>query len=151
MEWTETHDYLELVMKRELETMRRLLENMHLEEQFLMQKQKKHWSAMMQERELLMQQLKAIRQDKGSTTQKLRLLFRMVEASLQELLPPDHGSSFEILSLQDQMITLTDRISLQTSRNEMLKSLVQAHIKEVPKKKIAVATLPLEEYKEKGE
>ena len=149
MEWTETHDDLEHLMKRELETLRQLLANMHLEEQFIMKKQKKYWGAMMEERERLFEQLESIRLHRGDTTKKIEHLFSLKDAPLEELLPPQHGASFEILSLRDQMITLVDRMSLQTSRNEMLKSLVEAQSKQLPKKKITVATLSQEEYKER--
>jgi len=151
MQWTETHDYLELVMKRELETLRQLLENMHMEEELIRRKEKKYLGRLMQERERLLEQLEAIRLDKVYIIKKLAALFSRQEVPLEELLPPASGASFEILSLRDQMAALLDRVSLQKSRTEMVKSLVEAQLKRSPKKKIAVATLSPEEYKDRND
>jgi hypothetical protein len=46
------------------------------------------------------------------------------------------------------MLTLLDRINLQTSRNEMLTQ-IGLHQNPENKKKITLATLPEEDYKEK--
>ena len=150
MEWTETHDYLQLVMKRELETMRQLLDNMNLEEQFILRKEKKYWSSMMEERTQLIEQLSMIRQDRLIATEKLAILTQHTNALLEALLPEQDTNSWEILSLRDQMATLLDRMNLQTSRNEMLLHLVQTSTPvQAPqsKKKISIATLPSEDYK----
>jgi hypothetical protein len=154
IEWTETHDYLQLVMKRELETMRQLLDNMNLEEQFILRKEKKYWSSMMEERTHLMEQLNAIRQDRAVVTEKLESLTHLSNAPLEDLLPQQDTNSWEILSLRDQMVTLLDRMNLQSSRNEMLLHLAQTpSLAQAPekKKKISIATLPSEDYKERDE
>ncbi len=152
MEWTKIHDDLQLVMKRELEAMRQLLDNMNLEEQFILRKEKKYWSSMMEERTHLLEELSAIRQDRTIATEKLEALTRHANAPLEELLPQQDTNSWEILSLRDQMVTLLDRMTLQTSRNEMLLQLAQAPVlapAPQSKKKIAIATLPPEDYKER--
>jgi adenylosuccinate lyase len=148
IEWTKTHENLQQVMKRELETMRQLLDNMNMEEQFILRNEKKYWSSMMEERTQLAQRLGSIRQDRHIIVEKLESLVSQENAPLEELLPAQDTNSWEILSLRDQMMTLSDRIALQTSRNEMLLHLAQtpALAKESPqkKKKISIATLPSE-------
>lgn len=154
MEWTKTHDYLQQVMKRELETMRQLLDNMNLEEQFILRKEKKYWSSMMEERTHLIEELSSIRQDRLVVTEKLEKLTDHSHAPLEELLPEQDTNSWEVLSLRDQMVTLLDRMNLQTSRNEMLLQLAQAPaLAQAPqqKKKISIATLPPDGYKERDE
>ncbi|MBP7075138.1 MAG: hypothetical protein KBA81_07130 [Rhabdochlamydiaceae bacterium] len=153
IEWTEIHDNLQLVMKRELETMRQLLDNMNLEEQFILRKEKKYWGSMMEERAHLIDQLSEIRQSKLIITEKLESITQRSNAPLEELLPEAHTNSWEVLSLRDQMVTLLERMNLQTSRNEMLMQLERIPAPQVNKvkKKISIATLPSEDYKEKDE
>lgn len=152
MEWTEAHNYLQLVMKRELETMRQLLDNMNLEEQFILRKEKQYWSSMMEERAHLIEELGSIRQDRMVVIKKLGVLTQHINAPLEELLPTQDTNSWEILSLRDQMVTLLDRMNLQTSRNEMLQHLVQTPpLMPQTKKKISIATLPEDGYKERDE
>lgn len=143
MQWTETHVDLQRVMKRELETMRQLLDNIHLEEQFILRQETHYWGSMMKERADLLEQLSVIHQKRVVVTKQLGA------APLEELLPPQDVNSWEILSLRDQMATLLDRMALQTSRNEMLQHLAVAQPQN--KKKIAVATLPLKDYKSENE
>ncbi len=150
IEWTEMHDSLQLVMKRELETMRQLLDNMNLEEQFILRKEKKYWSSMMEERAHLVDQLGEIRQSKQVVMEKLEALTRLTNVPLEELLPAKHTNSWEVLSLRDQMVTLLERMNLQTSRNEMLVQLERIPAPQV-KKKISIATLTSEDYKEGDE
>lgn len=154
MEWTETHDHLQEVMKRELETMRQLLDNINLEEQFILKREKKYWTSMMEERTSLIQQLSEIRQNRLLITERLEAILHHPSSALEELLPTQHTNSWEVLSLRDQMVTLLDRMNLQTSRNEMLLHLAQAPaLAPLPqsKKKISIATLPSDNYKERDE
>lgn len=152
MEWTETHNYLQLVMKRELETMRQLLDNMNLEEQFILKKEKKYWRSMLEERTNLIKELEKIRQDRRIAMEKLEMLTRRSNVPLEELLPSQDTNSWEVLSLRDQMVTLLERMNLQTSRNEMLAHLVQTpQLAPQSKKKISIATLPEDGYKERDE
>jgi hypothetical protein len=152
MEWTKTHDYLQLVMKRELETMRQLLDNINLEEQFILRKEQKYWSSMMQERNQLIESLCLIRQNKMIIMEKLESLARHASATLEDLLPSQDTNSWEILLLRDQIATLLGRMNLQTSRNAMLLHLAKAPaLIAAPqrKKKISIATLPSDDYKER--
>lgn len=144
--WTETHDYLQLVMKRELETLRQLLDNLHLEEQFILKGEKKYWFSMLEERTHLKKQLDLLHQDKHYVTKKLETLTQQANAALESLLPAQDTNSWEILSMRDQMHTLLERMNLQKSRNEMLTNLVPQQVHK-EKKKISIATLPEERYK----
>jgi hypothetical protein len=51
------------------------------------------------------------------------------------------------------MVTLLERMNLQTSRNEMLVQVGRIPVPQVNKvkKKISIATLPSEDYKDKNE
>lgn len=148
IQWTETHEHLQTVMKRELETMRQLLANISLEEQFILRKEEKYWSSMMEERSSLIEQLSKIRQNKLGVIERLETLTQQTDAPLEELLPTQDMNSWEILFLRDQMMTLLDRMNLQTSRNEMLLHLAKAPLgpQQAPQKKAktTVATLPPE-------
>ena len=105
---------------------------------------------MMEERAHLVDQLNEIRNSKLVILQKLGSYIESSNASLEELLPVEHTNSWEVLSLRDQMVTLLERMNLQTSRNEMLMQLERIPAPQV-KKKISIATLPSEDYKEKDE
>lgn len=148
IQWTETHEHLQTVMKRELETMRQLLANISLEEQFILRKEEKYWSSMMEERSSLIEQLSKIRQNKLGVIDRLEALTQQTDAPLEELLPTQDMNSWEILFLRDQMMTLLDRMNLQRSRNEMLLHLAKAPLgpQQAPQKKAktTVATLPPE-------
>lgn len=154
IEWTETHDNLQETMKRELETMRQLLDNINLEEQFILKKEKKYWDSMMEERSSLIHQLSEIRKSRFLIIEKLGTITHHENGALEELLPAQHTNSWEVLSIRDQMATLLDRMNLQTSRNEMLLHLAKAPALaplSQSKKKISIATLPSDDYKEKDE
>jgi len=148
IQWTETHTYLQAVMKKELETMQKLLANVSLEEQFILQKENRYWDSLMGERARLKEDLGKIHQDRLSVIEKIEFLTSNPHVDLEALLPPQDLNSWEILSLRDQMLTLQDRISLQSSRNEML-----LHVLETPlpqqKTKITLETLTREDYKDR--
>ncbi len=150
--WTEIHDRLQVVMKRELETIRQLLANMNLEEQFILKKEEQYKKAMMEERASLIKQLEDLRKDKQKAMEKLEAIAQLSNPQLEQLLPPQDFNSWEVLSLRDQIIILLDRINLQSSRNEMLVYLVRepdmTHLAPQKKSKISLETLPCEDYKE---
>ncbi len=149
--WTETHSKLHTVMKREIETMRQLLANLHQEEIFILHQDKTYWNQLMEERGQLIAELSSIRQTRSTTTEILEEMFHFSHsAALEELIPLNDANSADLLFLRDQILTLLDRMNLQTSRNEMLVQL-QLHQKQLipleKKAKISIATLPPEEYK----
>ena len=102
----------------------------------------------MEERSSLIEQLSKIRQNKLGVIERLETLTQQTDAPLEELLPTQDMNSWEILFLRDQMMTLLDRMNLQTSRNEMLLHLAKAPLgpQQAPQKKAktTVATLPPE-------
>ena len=107
---------------------------------------------MMEERNQLIEKLQEIRQDRLVAMEKLEMLTHRSNVPLEELLPTRDTNSWEILSLRDQMVTLFERMNLQTTRNEMLVHLLQTP-QPAPqsKKKISIATLPEDGYKERDE
>ncbi len=154
-EWTQHHTDLQNLMKKEIDTMRELLGNLHQEEMLIIQKEMAYWNQLMEERGHLIQQLSYLRQDRVATTGILEAINHShPNVPLEELLPPDNENSYELLALRDQMFALLDRMNLQCSRNEMLTQLAhhqaapQHHPEHLPEKKakISIATLPPEDY-----
>src|ERR1700733_7405016 len=152
-EWTQHHTDLQNLLKKEIDAMRELLGNLHQEEMLIIQKDMAYWNQLMEERGHLIQQLSHLRQDRMYTTEILEAMNHAhANVPLEELVPPDHENSWELLALRDQILALLDRMNLQCSRNEMLTQL--AHHEAAPqqqrqpekKAKISIATLPPEDY-----
>jgi len=158
-EWTKHHTDLQNIMKKEIDTMRELLGNLHQEEMLIIQKEVSHWKQLMEERGHLIEQLSYLRQDRIAATGILEAINNAhPNVPLEELLPPDSENSCELLALRDQMFALLDRMNLQCSRNEMLSHLSRHQAASQPhpgpllepeqgkKAKISIATLPPEDY-----
>ncbi len=149
-QWTPTHSELHRVMQREIETLRELLANLCQEEILILRKETAYWQKLMEERRALIEQLSGLRQTRFSAIKSLEENILQTNIPLEKLLPLNNASSWEILSLRDQILTLSDRMSLQSSRNEMLTQL--AHYQREPKpgekRKISIATETLEDYNE---
>jgi hypothetical protein len=156
--WRQTHAELQQSMKKEIETMREILANLHQEELSLMSKDKIAWAHVIEERAKLLSQLSDLRDSRLQTTLKLQSLAfpqgSPGDVPLEQLLPAEDASSCETLSLRDQMVALLDRLNLQSNRNELLSTISERHEQapvlqqEQPKKKkskISVATLPPKE------
>jgi hypothetical protein len=154
--WTETHTQLQQLMKRERDTMRELLSNFHQEEQLILRKDKTYWNNLMQERALLIGQLSELRQERFIKTETLESMEAVSHPNpvFEELLPVNDENSWEILSLRDQILNLIDRMCLQSSRNDMLVKLqvYESQLQPIQpsKKKITLATLPEEDYKDRN-
>ena len=153
-EWTEHHTDLQNLLKKEIDTMRELLGNLHQEEMLIIQKEMAYWNQLMEERGHLIQILSHLRQDRIYTTEILESMNHShANVPLEELVPPDNANSSELLGMRDQILALLDRMNLQCSRNEMLTQL--AHHQTSPqhqpekKAKISIATLPPEDYKDR--
>jgi len=150
--WTDLHTQLQGLMKREIDTMRELLGNLHQEEILILQKDMSYWNQLMEERAHLIGQLSDVRQNRISTTASLESMAAPSQPNipLEELVPYDNENSWELLALRDQMFALVDRMNLQCSRNEMLTQLAkhQPALQQLPEKKakISIATLPPEDY-----
>lgn len=149
-QWTSTHAELQRVMKREFETLRELLANLHQEEVVILKKEPSYWKRLMNERSFLIEQLNAFRKTRFSTIKSLEEKTLQANAPLEKLLPLGNANSWEILSLRDQILTLSDRMSLQSSRNEMLTQLARHQHLPQPeqRRKITLATETLEDYNE---
>lgn len=151
-QWTELHTQLQSLMKKEIDTMRELLGNLHQEEILILQKDMTYWNQLMEERAHLIGQLSDVRQNRISTTESLESMTTSSQpnAPLEELLPSDNENSWELLALRDQMFALLDRMNLQCSRNEMLTQLARHQPALQPlsekKAKISIATLPHDDY-----
>ena len=156
--WKETHTVLQQSMKKEIETMREILANMHQEEASLISRDKTAWAQVMDERSKLLARLGDLRDTRLQATQKLQTLAcphgTSEEIPLENLLPMDDESSCETLFLRDQMMALLDRMNLQNNRNDLLSRIserpesLQPQLQPQPKKrknKISVATLPPKE------
>jgi len=150
-EWTKHHTDLQNLMKKEIDTMRQLLSNLHQEEMLIVQKETSYLNQLMEERGHLIEQLSYLREDRIAATGILEAINNSYpNVPLEELLPLDNDNSCELLALRDQMLALLDRMNLQCSRNEMLTQLArhQAAPQPLPAKKakISIATLPPEDY-----
>lgn len=156
IEWTEHHTELQNLMKKEIDAMRELLGNLHQEEILIIQKEMAYWNQLMEERGHLIQQLSHLRQNRIITTETLEsLTHSQSNVPLENLLPPEHENSWELLALRDQMLALLDRMNLQCSRNEMLTHLAnhqQPALQPLPEKKakISIATLPHDDYNDRN-
>jgi hypothetical protein len=143
--WNEAHAQLQQSMKREIETMREILANMHEEEMSLIRKDKHSWSLVMQKRTQLLAQLNDVRKVRLEATQKLESI---AGDSLEKSLPATDENSCETLFLRDQMLALIDRLNLQNSCNEALFYIFNANLQPVPvpaKAKTSIATIPPKE------
>lgn len=151
-EWTATHTQLYQLMKKEMETMRHLLENMHQEEFFILKKEKTYWVEMMKERAQLISELSYLRKHRLLTIEILesKLFPSISPIAFENLLPVDHDNSWEILILRDQISALLDRLNLQTTRNQLLTQIDEYHmspdksLSNASKKKTMTTTLPIE-------
>jgi flagellar biosynthesis/type III secretory pathway chaperone len=153
--WTDIHQQLQDLMKKEIETMRQLLANMCQEEMFILRQETSLIQQLMEERAHLIDHLSSLRQNRLTTTEHLESIVQPNPegSSLEALLPLNNENSWNLLSLRDQMIALLDRMNLQCSRNEMLHHLATHQailpLKAERKAKISIATLPPEGDKNK--
>ena len=153
--WNKTHMELQQSMKKEIDALREILNNLHHEELSLLACDKDTQGLLLQERTLLLSKLDEIRKIRVLSQEKLYRLSQNTtpETPLENLLPLQESSSCETLILRDQMVALMERMQLQTSSNEMLSKISgpRAPMKVQPmpkKKKNSIATLSPEEYDE---
>lgn len=156
--WNETHTNLQQSMKKEIETMREILGNMHEEEITLISKDMVAKAHVMEERAKLIQRLTSLRNARLEATQKLESLAFPhgvpKEIPLEKLLPSEDAATCETLMLRDQMMALIERMNLQSNRNELLTDISKRQGSSAPalqpqlekkKNKISLATLPPKE------
>lgn len=151
--WNEMHEKLQQSMKKEIETMREILSNMHQEETLLQSKDKNSWNKIMEERATLILRLSNLREERLQAAEKLETLSGSPDDTpLEELLSPQDEKGCETLSLRDQMVALVERLNLQSNRIEMLskssqepKAQLEPEAAKPLKRKISIATLPPKE------
>lgn len=151
--WNENHEMLQQAMKKEIETMREILANMHQEKHSLLIKDKTLWQKVVEERAPLILRLSDLREARIKSTEKLEALAfphtLNEEVPLEKLLPPQDDRTCDVLSMRDQMAALIERLNHQTMRNEVLYDLAQHTLEhpqpKKPKPKISIATLPPDE------
>jgi FlgN protein len=149
--WQQLHDELKQGLEHEIRLTRELLSNMRQEEISLMLHDASTLAQVLQVRAEMLEKLSLLRLHRLKTTEKLEkiaLLKHPHRSSVEEILPLHEESSSEILSLSDQLITLTEKIHRQNTQNQRLSAygdspLHPAHqlpLQSKPKKKVAVVT-----------
>lgn len=116
--WAKAREELERSMGNEIGAMREILSNMLQEEMSLLAKDRASWEQLMESRFHLIQQIKAFRDDRAKSAQKLASLSD--EKTFENLLSKEEGISCEISLLLDQLMALSQKINLQHLRNQSL-------------------------------
>jgi flagellar biosynthesis/type III secretory pathway chaperone len=143
--WQELHNALRDDLQKEVHLTRELLSNMHQEEVSLMLHDAGSLNALLQQRSHLMEKLSSLRTHRREMTEQIEKIAGA--ATLDKILPPNEEITMEILSLSDQLMALTEKISRQSTQNQY----VAAHgdhysypqplpAEARPKRKAAVAT-----------
>jgi hypothetical protein len=145
IQWTKDHDNLRSLLKKELEIMRHLIENLQQEEIFILNKDKTSTEALITDRALLITNLNVTRSSRLASIKKLESMKKGFVGNLEELLPVNNEGSWEIVSMLNQIVALLDRINFQGSRNSMLSRFNHYRPMTGKKKKPSVATLCAEE------
>ncbi len=147
--WQTLHNALRDSLEREIRLTRELLSNMHQEEVSLMLHDAGSLNQILQMRSPMLETLSALRLNRQKTTEKIRKMASNEDqtASLDEILPPDEAISLEILSLSDQLMALTERMSRQHTHNQRLTDHLsltgnaQPSAQNRPKRKASIATI----------
>lgn len=146
--WNEIHKTFQEAMKKEIETMREILANLHQEELSLVLNDKITLDRVMKERTVLVNKLELFKKNRIEALLKLKALYPSAENkdsdSLKEMICPANEECCETLFLRDQHTAIFERIHLQSSRNKLLLNLVQSMEKKETnpnKKKKSVTTM----------
>lgn len=120
--WHELHQILKEDLQREILFTRELLSNMHQEEVSLMLQDKGTLNLVLEQQFHLFERLSALRLHRQEVTSKIEKIVvnKKKIPSLEELLPSSDDISTEILSLSDQLVSLTQRMQTQRSYNQHL-------------------------------
>jgi flagellar biosynthesis/type III secretory pathway chaperone len=149
--WQALHSELKEGLETEIRLTRELLSNMHQEEISLMLHDSSTLNQVLQIRAEMLEKLSRLRLCRLKATEELEKVSSLKHqhrSSLEELLPPYEESSAEILSLSDQLITLTEKIHRQNAQNQRLIAhgdssfYLAQHLppQSRPKRKVAIAT-----------
>jgi len=120
-DWQKLHDALRDDLQQEIHLTRELLSNMRQEEVSLMLHDTGSLTVVMQHRSYLLEKLSFLRLHRLEMTQKIEKIVAVEhKPSLDEILPPHEETSVEILSLSDQLATLTEKMNRQSNQNQRL-------------------------------
>ena len=143
--WQTLHNELRDDLQKEVHLTRELLSNMHQEEVSLMLHDAGSLNAILQQRAHMIEKLSSLRTHRRVTTEQIEKITGT--PSLDKVLPPTEEITMEILSLSDQLMALTEKISRQSTQNQHIAahgdhySYPQPLPAEVrPKRKASVAT-----------
>jgi hypothetical protein len=118
------HEELKNAMQKEVLLMREILANMNQEEVSLILNDRGSWNSVMQQRYHLIERLSVLRSTRTKATNKLNSVIgkqhNVSQVPLEQILPLGDVGSCEILSLSDQIVSLTDRMNRQNRRNQTL-------------------------------
>jgi len=152
-EWQFLHDALKSGLEDEIRLTRELLSNMRQEEVSLMLCDTGVLNQILQQRSLMLERLSVLRLRRLQTTEKIEQIATVQhkQPSLEEILPLNEEISTEILSLSDQLMALTERMSRQHTQNYRLTEHKEHHrypplqlAQDVrPKRKASIATYNL--------
>jgi hypothetical protein len=117
-EWVKAEESLKSSMTKEIDLMREILSNMIQEEHSLLNQNKSHWEGLMQGRFQLIEQVKIFRQDRLNATNKLISLSD--EKTFEKILSDGEDIACDVIFLLDQLISLSEKINTQNSRNQVL-------------------------------
>lgn len=149
--WQVLHSELRDGLIREIFLTRELLSNLRQEEVSLIVHDIGSLNQVLNLRSQMLEKLSSLRLDRIKTTEKIQKIASLdhKNPTLEQILPPNEEISTEILSLSDQLVSLTERMNLQQTQNQHL----AAHPERIPcpvldmtvqnraKKKASVATI----------
>ncbi len=120
--WQELHSKLRDGLLREIFLMRELLSNLCQEEVSLILQDQGSLNQVLTLRSEMLEKLSLLRVHRLQTTEKIEKIASLEHKnpSLEEILPPNEEISVEILSLRDQLVSLTERMNRQQVQNQQL-------------------------------
>lgn len=141
---------LQTWLKKEIDAMREILANMHLEELSLLNQDLDEWSRILQQRSYLYLTLHDVREKRIAAVSAAFPQLNQDSEYLPQLNNPT-ADNCEILLLTDQITSLIEKLKSQSSRNQLLSQIanksefLQNSTHENKKKKLKIATMPPEE------
>ncbi len=117
-DWAKTENALKKAMEKEIDLMREILSNMMQEETSLLNQNKPLWEELMQSRFHLIEQVKIFRQDRMRATNKLLALSD--EKTFEKILSDGEEIACDVVFLLDKLISLSEKINTQNTRNQTL-------------------------------
>ncbi len=154
--WEDLHSSLRDHLQEEVRLTRELLSNMHQEELSLILSDHGTLNQVISEQSRLFERLSILRLNRHTLTVRIEkiVIDNKKIPSVEELLPLTEEISMEILSLTDQLVSLTERMSRQYGQNRNAhlqgdkygRGHFQHAVAPRPKAKACVATYNLNKY-----